>query len=144
MIIRNAYSKVEDEGIDCSKGGPSLTKQSLSAEMDINNIMSRYTKNGILPDLIKENAIYGDFSASLDYQQSMEVVLKAQEQFDALDASVRDRFKNDPVEFLAFAEDPKNAQGLIDLGLATARELPSQPATPLPEAKNATEGKSTP
>lgn len=144
MKIRNVFSVVEDEGLDCSIAGPSLTKQSLSEEMDINNIMARYTKTGTLPDLIKENPSYGDFSAPLDYQESMQIVLKAQEQFDALDARVRDRFHNDASEFLTYVEDPQNAQGLIDLGLATKREIPSQAPSGQPEQKTAQGGTPTP
>lgn len=42
--------------------------------------------------------------------------------FMTLPASVRERFANDPGEFLKFAEDPANLDEMVDMGLATYPE----------------------
>lgn len=130
------------------------TKQSFKDECDINNILSRFNKTGQLPELIKSNPQYGDFSSVNDYQDSLNLVLHAQAQFAALSSRVRERFNNDPARFLEFTSNPKNAQEMIDLGLAQKRSSegvsspssqpapgspkqpkkggPSQPASPEP------------
>lgn len=98
---------------------PSMTKQNHKAECDIHNILKRFNETGQLPDMIRENPQYGDFSNVKDYQESLEIVIKAEEQFAALPAKVRDRFNNNPAMFLEFATNPENGRELVKLGLAT-------------------------
>lgn len=101
---------------------PSRTKQAFRKECDINEILKKYKTTGQLPDLIKANPSYGDFADVATYQDSLNMVIFAQEQFAALPAKVRDRFANDPARFLEFAEDPANASELVKMGLATERQ----------------------
>ncbi|QXP08365.1 MAG: internal scaffolding protein [Arizlama microvirus] len=108
----------------------SRTKQSFVAECDINTIMRKYRTTGALPNMIKGNPQYGDFSTVTDYQDAYNTVLKTREQFDNLPSHTRERFMNSPEEFLKFCDDPKNAAEMVKMGLAVARE-PS-PATPTP------------
>jgi len=98
------------------------TKQSMKDECDINQIMKKFEKTGILPDMIKTNPQYGDFSEPIEYRDSLELVRHAAEQFQALSAKVRARFNNDPEVFLDFATNPANAEEMVTLGLATKRE----------------------
>lgn len=116
---------------------PSRAQQHCAEDMDINNIMNKYRNGGgILPSLIRQDAKYGDFSDATDYQESMNIVLKAQEQFAALSAETRDFFQNDPEKFLAFANNPKNGDALVKMGLATPKAKkpaqcePREPGTP--------------
>lgn len=108
---------------------PSLTKQSDADAADINKILQRYQRTGQLPELIKSNPQYGDFSDVGSYLDAVQRVQMAQYQFDNLDAHVRKRFENDPAQFLAFASNPNNASELVKLGLATLSE-PVKPSTP--------------
>jgi len=100
---------------------PGRTKQSHKDECDINYIMRKFEKTGQLPDMIKSNPSYGDFSNVPDYQAALGMVEHAKEQFNALSAKVRARFNNDPSQFLAFATDPRNGAEMVKLGLAKAR-----------------------
>lgn len=102
-------------------GGNLLTKQSMAAECDINNIMANYQNTGLLPDMIKTNPVYGDFSDPQSYQEAMNIVLFAEEQFLSLSAHVRERFGNDPQKFLEFTSDPKNQDEMEKLGLTQSR-----------------------
>lgn len=104
--------------IDCSEGEPSQTQQHAKDECDINVIMKRYETKGILPDLIKENPQYGDFSEVPDYQEACAIVQKAELQFAGLDAGLRRKFDNDPVKFLEFATNRDNLREMVQLGLA--------------------------
>lgn len=106
--------------------GESKAMQSAKDECDINKIVPRALKNGTLAELIKNNpGQYADFSDPVDYQEAMNLVIHAQAQFDALPAKARDRFGNDPQEFLRFAQDPSNEDEMVTLGLAVKR--PRQP-----------------
>lgn len=98
------------------------THQSFKDECDINNIMRKFQKTGVLPDMIKQNPQYGDFSSLPDYQASLDLVMKAQLQFQSLASHVRERFSNDPAKFLEFATDSKNMKEMVRLGLAVKRE----------------------
>lgn len=103
------------------------TKQQFKDECDINNILRRYEKTGALPNMIKSNPVYGDFSNVADFQDSLELVRFAEEQFAGLSAKLRRRFNNDPAEFLAFCEDPENVEEMVSLGLATKRAADTVP-----------------
>ena len=126
--VRNIFSSYDDPGLDCSGDIP-LTKQADAQECDINFIMERALK-GIAPAVVREPGLYGDYAAVGDFQASMEVVLRAQEQFDGLDAKVRDRFQNDPSQLLAFVNDGANRAEAISLGLVEAPITPPSPAAP--------------
>lgn len=120
MKFRTRYERFGlNPVVDCFD--PSLTKQAMKDECDINKIVARFTKSGVLPDL-KDNPMYGDFSDSVSYFDALQLVITAQDQFNGLSADVRARFGNDPAQFLAFAEDPSNQEEMVRLGLATVRD----------------------
>lgn len=120
----------------------SRTKEAFKDECDINMIMRKYMKTGQLPDMIKENPRYGNFADALDYQESLNMVLFAQEQFLALPSQVRERFGNDPAQFLAFATDPRNGGEMIKMGLATPSkdQAPKVPDNPPKRSEAPPEG----
>lgn len=135
--VRHGLDGLQDQisqltGLSC-EGDAGKTKQADKDACDINKIMARYQKTGVLPDLIKKDPMYGDFSDVGTFQEALEKVQLAELQFAALDAHIRKRFENDPAKFLEFATDSKNSAELIKLGLATRNEsaeasTPSQPA----------------
>jgi len=104
------------------------TKQSFRADCDINRIMQKYFETGILPDLIKRNPQYGDFSEVHSFQEAQNIVAKAKEQFAALPNALRERFHNDPATFLNFVSDPANKDQMAKLGLLKPAPGPA-PAT---------------
>lgn len=96
--------------------GPDMTKQSKADRdaADINKIVEKALKTGMMPRT-QAQALYADVSSVVDYQQAMEIQLQAQEQFNALPVKTRNRFNNDIGEFLAYAEDPKNKDEILEL-----------------------------
>lgn len=117
-IVRDENNPYVDPGIDFSND-PGLTDQSQAAECDVNYILKRYQQTGILPNT-DVKSVFADVSSVPDYQDALNIVINAENQFSVLDAQMRARFMNDPANFLAFVEDPKNAPELIKMGLATA------------------------
>lgn len=102
-------------------------KQSFKKECDINTIMAKYQSSGVLPSYAGPG-LYGDFSQVSDFLEAQVILQHAEEQFKGLSSAVRDRFKNDPAEFLAFVNNPKNKDEAIKLGLV---EVPAPPAPPM-------------
>lgn len=99
------------------EGAVSLTKQSDAIDADINSLFARFERTGQLPNMIVKEASYGDFSSVPSYQEAVEIVRHADEQFINLDVSIRNRFDNDPAKFLAFATDPANIDELEKMKL---------------------------
>lgn len=122
------YRPNKDSGVDCS-GEPSRTHQSFAGECDINDIVRKGLQSGHWPDG-RGGAHYGDFSDLTDYRAAMDIVLEGRSTFESLPAEVRRRFGNDPAAFFEFATDPKNAQALVDMGLATPVAAPTADVVP--------------
>lgn len=97
---------------------PSMAKQSFKGECDINTIMKRFEKDAVLEHVSNVQGRYGDFTAMPgDFQEAMALVTNAREMFLTIPARIRERFHNDPGEFLDFAQDPENESQLRELGL---------------------------
>lgn len=129
--FRTAYDRIKTPGLECPEKG--RTKQSFKKECDINTILKRMEITGALPEMIKGNPQYGDFSTVQSYQDSLNTVMFANEQFAALPAKVRNRFSNDPASFLAFTQDPANFKELVKMGLATATPVEDKKTGPTPD-----------
>jgi len=111
---------------------PARTKQSFVAECDINNILKQYKMTGQIRHISAKAAqgSYEDLPDPIDFQESMNLILAAEQSFATLPSRVRDRFGNDPSQFLSFMSNPANADEIISLGLATKRppETAQEPA----------------
>lgn len=93
------------------------TIQSAAADLDINNIMKKYQQQGVPPDFNQKTPTYGDFSASPDYQTSLNIINQADEAFMSLPSGIRDGFRNNPALMLEFMDNPENEEKARDLGL---------------------------
>lgn len=120
--VRNRFSRVRKTQPESDE--PSMTKQSMAAECDINNIMRKFVKTGAVAHVNKHGGHYGDVTA-LDFRESMEVVRRSKEMFAELPAKLRARFGNDPAAFLAFVQDKKNLPEMRELGLAKPEVKPA-------------------
>jgi phage internal scaffolding protein len=94
-----------------------LTHQSFREQCDINKIVARYKKTGIVEHLSSSEPRYGDFLDATDYHDSLNKVITAQGMFNDLPSTVRHKFKNDPAQFLDFAMNPENQKEMEELGL---------------------------
>lgn len=95
---------------------PTRTQQHFQQECDINFIMDRFTRTGVMPPP-KEGYVYGDVSDYDSYQSALHSLMEAQADFDLLPAKVRKEFDNDPAQFLDFIQNPENASRAQELGL---------------------------
>lgn len=113
---------------------PTLTKQSFRDECDINNIIDRFMKTGVLTHENSSKPQFGDYLGFSDYQDSLNQVIAADEAFDSLPAKVRARFDNDPAKLLAFVGDSENRDEMISLGLIDPSKDPKGAEKAEPES----------
>jgi len=130
--IRNCFSpRVQ---VAARIGGASRTKQSFKKETDLNYLIARYQKTGQLPRMPERTPQFG-YAPSVDFQEALQLVESAKNNFQQLPSHVRERFQNDPASFLAFVENPENAPKFAEYGLAEAKT----PANPPSDGKNPAE-----
>lgn len=103
------------------------TQQAPAIDCDINEIVRKWTQQGIQPEVYAREPQYGDVSEGLTYRQALDKVLEAQDAFNLVPPNIRARFHNDPAEYLDFLNDPSNLEEAIKLGLAIRSEAPSTP-----------------
>lgn len=125
--VSPGYQRFDKDGVPLDAQGnpePSLTVQSERDNCDINVIIDRFEKTGVLPVMSQQAIGDVDLYDAPTYQESLNVVIAAQNAFDALPAKIRKEFDNDPAKFLAFVDNPENGDRMIELGL---REAPPAP-----------------
>ena len=126
-----------------------LVQQSAMRECDVNSIMAKYRKTGLLEHVNRFQGNYGDFTEAPTYHDAFNKLVEAQEMFQSLPAHVRDKFANDPGLFLEYVSDDKNKAGMEELGLlpkgSVKNEVQGSPE-PLPRGERASggEAKSSP
>lgn len=108
----------EKPTIDC---GPGLTKQSHKNDSDINLIMSKYKKTGVINFVNNRQAEYMEVPDT-DFQTAMNTITEANQMFAEMPAALRKKFGNDPGNFLSFVHDPKNLDEIYELGLVEPPE----------------------
>lgn len=116
VVIRSAYDRSRVRvGVVCL-ASEDRTQQSFRDECDINFLMKRYEKTGILPSARDSVPQFADVTG-MDFMASMQQVAEVSGAFSMLDARTRARFENDPSRMLDFLADPANMDEAIKLGL---------------------------
>jgi len=118
ILFRSAYSPPVRSQFTTTD---SRTEQSHKEECDINQILSKYIKTGVLAHQKHHQSNYGDYT-STDFHEAQNIIAKASSMFAELPAKVRSQFDNDPAKFLDFAGDNNNMQAMVNMGLATLNE----------------------
>lgn len=112
------------DGMDPQTGEfpPSMTKQEFVEECDINNIIRAFSLTRQITHINAQAAqgAFLDLPDAPDFQAGLNDVIRAQQAFAALPSMVRNRFENDPGQFLAFMDDPANNAEIVQLGLGTS------------------------
>jgi phage internal scaffolding protein len=101
--------------------GDGLTEQHHKDETDINKIVRKYNKTGLIDHLNQFEAKYADMTG-FDYQNAQNLIASANSMFEGLPSEIRNKFDNDPAKFMTFVDDPANAEQMVEMGLAKAPE----------------------
>ena len=107
--------------------GDSLTQQNAKDECDVNFIIRKYHKTGLITHARDVAATYADFDA-FDFHSAMNIIAEAQASFDDLPANVRKDFHNSPAEFMDFLNNPANRDKAIEYGFIEADAPDAAPA----------------
>lgn len=114
--FKTAYGK--RERVSYQTTGESLTQQAFKQEVDIKNIIRKYDRTGLISNVRKGQAMYGDFTASVnEYADALNLVIEAQENFAELPSEIREAFDNDPGKYLEEIGNPANKAKFQELGL---------------------------
>lgn len=123
--------------------GESLTQQSHAAAADVRNIIKQYDRTGLIANVNKGIAKYGDYSEINEYSEALNIIRQADESFAEIPSHIREQFNNNAGLFFEFATNPKNAEEMVKMGLAkpleTAREEPAKSETAPPAPQEAGE-----
>lgn len=107
--------------------------QAFRDETNINTIIAQYQATGAMNSVNHSAPLYGDVSNTLDLAAAFEASATARASFAELPSLVRAAAMNDPVEFLAMADDADGRLLLIDAGLTFNDEPTRPPGPPKPE-----------
>lgn len=122
MEVRGAYA-YDGDSVSLKTGvvnkEPSKTVQSQEEESNINSIVNRFLKTGVLPDNFRTpQQMLADVSdVNSDFHAAWNLVAAARDSFMMLPAQVRERFGNDPGLYFDFVESNPDAETIEKFGL---------------------------
>lgn len=95
--------------------GESGAKQQFKDECDINIIMTRYEKQGVLTHVNNKIPSF-TVADGESFTEIMQKLSAAKEYFESLPSAIRNRFGNSVEQFVDAANNPEYAEQLKDLG----------------------------
>lgn len=113
------------------EGTTSMTEQSHKDSCDIVLIMNKAQKTGMVQHLAKNQGQYMDLASRPDYHEAMNIIAEAKSTFETIPPKIREKFHNDPSEFLEFIQDKENRAEMLELGF-TDDHLPPKEEEPPP------------
>lgn len=116
--------------------GQDRTQQHLRDETNINHIIAKFKRTGVLQGARTTPPKFGDFT-SADFMEMHNLVLQAKDDFMSLSARLRSRFANDPARLMAWLENPQNHDEAVRLGLIKTDDQVVDPYITQEEANQA-------
>lgn len=124
---------------------PSRTKSEFADDCNINNIVGKAMKTGILPSGNRK-PLFEDFSMVSDYVDTQRTIAQAEQNFMQLDPTIREQFGNNVANLLDFIDNPENAEEAAAMGLiapiAKQEEIPQTIIEPEEVQESASESAS--
>lgn len=104
--------------------GDDMAQQQFKDQSDVNHIMKKYRGLGYSYDQLPEpsGGSYIDLVELPSYEESLKIVIQAEQTFMSLPAELRDRFQNDPNKLIKFLADKNNNDEAIKLGLVNPKK----------------------
>ena len=93
------------------------TEQHHADSCNIENILAEYDRTGVVSNINKAVAQYGDFSEVNEFQESQNMVIQYSNAFMELPSEIREQFNNDAGSFFEFASNPANKEQMQSMGL---------------------------
>jgi len=134
MPIRDTTKRVRQVHPKCGK---TMTEQHHAKTCNINYIVGKYQKTGLVDHVNRHQGRYGDVSAA-NFETAMELVTEQKTVFAELPSSVRKHYKNDVTKYLAHVQTEEGALEHQNL-LNPAPEEPEPEKEPQNEPQKATD-----
>jgi len=125
LQFNNAYSP--SRKVYMIPEGESLTEQQHAPSLDIKTMINKYDRTGVLSNVQKGKAMYGDFTKVNEYQDAIDLVTNSKNMFNELPSDIRQKFSNNPGEFFEWITNPANNKEAIELGLVKAPIIHDEP-----------------
>lgn len=119
------HRKLSDRPFATAPGaGEVQTQQSFAESCNINTILARYQKTGVIDHVAKHGPEYG-FVDGTDFTTQMQTIAKATSMFEELPSEARKHFNHDPAQFLDYVHDmdDEKFEQLAELGLIDPLDL---------------------
>lgn len=127
IFLRSAYVPDAHRPV-YDPGGPSMTRQEFAQECDVNEIIRKNPNVGMVPPLPGVSPQYYDFTEMpSNLQDSLNLMMDAEEAFMRLPALARKEFDNDPLRFIEFASSRDNLPKMREWGLADPEKVEPAP-----------------
>lgn len=139
VVLSSAYVDRGPDDYSTYPEGESMTRQEFAEECDINYLIDRYEKVGVISHMNATPPQFLDVSEVPDLLEAQRILAAAGEAFMTLPAKVRREFDNDATQFVMFAQDPANVAKMREWGLAAPEKAPEPPmrvevVNPAPQA----------
>jgi len=95
---------------------PSMTEQHHKKDCDIRHIMRKSQQTGMVTHLAQYEGRYMDLANRPDFERSQQIIADGKTAFETVPADIRDRFHNNPAEWIEFMQNPDNREEMIELG----------------------------
>lgn len=125
VLYGGPFDEHERVQLDASFDG--ITRQEFADECDINTLMARYEKSGVINHIARSQGNYFDASDVPDLAAALAIVAHAEDAFMRLPAKSRAEFDNDAIRWTEFAGDPANIGKMREWGLAPPEAVPEPP-----------------
>lgn len=121
--FKDGYTK-EDVKEWCKRPGKAdkegkplyFTEQNHKKECDVNLIIKKYDRDGLITHVSRFKGQFGDMTAN-DFTDMQNKIRSAVNMFNDLPSETRNRFDNSPAELLRFMENPDNRDKAIEYGI---------------------------
>lgn len=120
-------------------GGASMTQQQFAQECDINYIVKRAQRTGVIPVVSTQEMIFGTLDEDT-FKQRMDKMAEIKSYFDGLPAEIRLHYQNSVNEFIAAMNTEEGIEEGRKLGIiapassgGTASKFPVTETAPAPE-----------
>lgn len=118
---KNGTKRVQIETDKKSKVDHSMSKM-----LNINSIMDKYSKTGVLPQFKQKVAQYMDTTEIPSYMEAHELITGAHELFMEFPSDIRKLMDNDPANMEAVLNNPEYKDLLIDRGILEKVQEPEK------------------
>lgn len=109
----------------------SMTQQHHVKNTNINQIMKRFERTGVLPQRVAK-PLEGPLPDVENFHEAMNIVVRGRQVFESLPSAIREEFGNSPEAFLAAFQDEAQHDRLRELKLMVPKPVEPSPAPPAP------------